>query len=73
MPLLDKVVRTEEWSLLCTSEEADSHIFFGVFSLENQRNSVIRAADIDCLVIGLGCLEKLNPSFGNIIGGRGAE
>ena len=33
MSILDKVVRTEEKSLLCTHEEADSRIFFHFLSL----------------------------------------
>ena len=49
MSILDKVVRTEERSLLCTHEEADSHIFIHVLSLEIQSNIVIRTADTDCL------------------------
>ena len=61
--ILDKVVRTEERSLFCTHEEADSHIFFHISSLENQSNVVIRTADTDCLIIGLGCHEKLDPSL----------
>ena len=44
MSILDKVVRTEERTLLCTHEEVDSRIFFPVSSL-----------DTDCLIIGLGC------------------
>ena len=55
MSILDKVVRTEERSLLCTHEEADSCIFFHVLSLEYQSNVVIRTADTDYLIIGLGC------------------
>ena len=47
MPILDKVVRTEERSLLCTHEKADSRIFFHILSLENQSNVVIRTADTD--------------------------
>ena len=34
-----------------------------VFSLENQSNVVIRIEDTDCLIIGLGCREKLGPSL----------
>ena len=63
MSILDKVVRTEERSLLCTHEEADSCIFFHVLSLEYQSNVVIRTADTDYLIIGLGCREKLDPSL----------
>ena len=36
MSILDKVVRTEERSFLCTHEETDSPIFFHILSLENQ-------------------------------------
>ena len=63
MSTLDKVVRTEERSLLCTHKEADSRIFFHVTSLENQSNVVIRKADTDCLIIELGCREELDPSL----------
>ena len=63
MSILDKVVRTEERSLLCTHEESDGRIFFHVSSLENQSNVVIRTADTDCLIIEFGCREKLNPSL----------
>ena len=34
MSILEEVVRTEERSLLCTHEKADSRIFFHVSSLE---------------------------------------
>ena len=63
MPILDKVVRTEERSLLGSHEEADSCIFFYVSSLENQKNVVIITTDTNCLIIGLGCCEKLDPSL----------
>ena len=63
MSILDKAVRTEERSLLCTHEETDSRIFFHVSSLENQSNVIIRTADTDCLIIGLECRKKLDPSL----------
>ena len=63
MSILEKVVRTEERCLLCTHEEADSRILFHVSSLENQSNVIIRTVDTDCLVIRLGCCEKLYPSL----------
>ena len=63
MSILDKVVSTEERSLLCTHEEADSRIFSHVLSLENHSNVLIRTADTNCLIIGLGCHKKLDPSL----------
>ena len=63
MSILDKAVRTEERSLLCTHEETDSRIFFHVSSLENQSNVIIRTADTDCLIIELECRKKLDPSL----------
>ena len=63
MSILDKVVRTEDRSLLCTHGEADSCILGNVLSLENQSNVVIRTADTDYLIIGLECREKLDPSL----------
>ena len=52
MSTLDKVVRTEERTLLCTHEEVDSRIFFHVSCL-----------DTDCLIIGLGSHKKLDLSL----------
>ena len=63
MSILDKVVRTKERSLLCTPEKADSLIFFHVSFLENQSNVVIRTINADCLIIRLGCCEKLDSSL----------
>ena len=63
MSILDKNVRTEERSLLCTHEEANSRIFFHFSSFENQSKLVIRTADTDYVIIGLGCHEKLDPSL----------
>ena len=42
-------------------EFSKEEILFQVWSLENQSNVVIRTADTDCLFIGLGCCEKLDP------------
>ena len=63
MLILDKVVRTDESSLLSTHEEVDSRIFFHVSSLGNQGNVVIKTADTDCHSIGLGYREKLDLSL----------
>ena len=70
MSILEKVVRTKEWSLLCTYEEEDSRIFSHILSLENRSNVVIRTADTDCLIMGLGYRKKLNLSSENMAGSR---
>ena len=61
--ILDKVVKTEESSLSCCHEEADSRIFFHASSVQSESNVVIRTSDTDCLVIALGCREKIDPSL----------
>ena len=47
--------------LVLLLEFSKEEILFQVWSLENQSNVVIRTADTDCLIIGLGCCEKLDP------------
>ena len=68
MSILDKVVTTEERSLLCTYEKADIHIFFHVLSLENQSNVVIRAAD-RLPDNSNWVLQKARSIFENVAGG----
>ena len=63
MSILGKAVRTEEWSLLCTHEEADIRILFHILRLENQRYFTMRTADTDCLINEVGCSEKLDTSL----------
>ena len=63
MSILGKAARTEEWSLLCTHEEADIRILFHILRLENQSNFTMRTADTDCLINEVGCSEKLDTSL----------
>ena len=70
----NSVLRREESRLFSTHEEADSrmfhHVAFSTFqhhsNNETQSNFVVRTNDADCLIIAVGCLDKLKSLNKNI-------
>ena len=70
----DTVLRREESRLFSTHEEADSRMFNHVACStvqhtrddEPQSNFVVRTNDVDCLIIAIGCLDKLQSLNENI-------
>ena len=57
------VNRFEAGHLYSTREEADSRMFFHLTDVPTPSNVVIRTADTDCLVIGLGCKPLYDASL----------
>ena len=53
------MVRMIQPNVYSTHEEADSKMIFHV--TEENRNVVIRTADTDVLIIGLGCISQIPP------------
>jgi hypothetical protein len=61
----DKVYREECDNLFSTHEEADNRMFYHLTSVANNSNVIIKTADTDCLLIGLGCKDKF-PTLINL-------
>ena len=51
----NQVVCQEVNALCSTHEEADSHMFFHLKSIDPPSNVITRTADTDCLIIALAC------------------
>ena len=51
----NQVVCQEVNALCSTHEEADSHMFFHLKSIDPPSNVIIRTADTDCLITALAC------------------
>ena len=53
-------VLTEVNNLSWSQEEADTRMFYHLFSTQSGNNVVLRTSDTDCLIIGLSAMEKVD-------------